>query len=92
MDQAEYTRKYEEYVKAFDAFRGERGTLNNGIAQRKTMKTGIEEFMDVLQRQKAPVVEFSERLWRAVVDKLIVINGHRMVFHFKDGTEAAWEM
>ena len=40
-----------------------------------------------LTELEAPPIEFDEKLWQAVVDKITVYNDDRLVYSLKDGTE-----
>ena len=40
-----------------------------------------------LMELKAPPIEFDEKLWNAVVERLTVYEDERLVFSLKDGTE-----
>ena len=40
-----------------------------------------------LTETPAPPIEFDEKLWHAVVDKVTVYNDDRLVYSLKDGTE-----
>ena len=45
-----------------------------------------------LTELEAPPIEFDEKLWHAVVDKVTVYNDDRLVFSWKDGTEITIEL
>ncbi len=40
-----------------------------------------------LMELEAPPIEFDEKLWHAVVDRVTVYNDDRLVYSLKDGTE-----
>jgi hypothetical protein len=40
-----------------------------------------------LEELEAPPIEFDEKLWHAVVDRVTVYNDDRLVYSLKDGTE-----
>lgn len=40
-----------------------------------------------LMELEAPPIEFDEKLWNAVVDRVTVYNDDRLVYSLKDGTE-----
>lgn len=40
-----------------------------------------------LEELEAPPIEFDEKLWHAVVDRVTVYNDDRLVFSLKDGSE-----
>ena len=45
-----------------------------------------------LTETPAPPIEFDEKLWRAVVDRVTVYNDDRLVYSLKDGTEITVEL
>ena len=40
-----------------------------------------------LEEPPAPPIEFNEKLWHAVVDRVTVYNDDRLVYSLKDGSE-----
>ena len=40
-----------------------------------------------LTELEAPPIEFDEKLWHAVVDRVTVYNDDRLVYSLKDGSE-----
>ena len=45
-----------------------------------------------LTELEAPPIEFDEKLWHAVVDRVTVYNDDRLVYSLKDGTEITIEL
>ena len=45
-----------------------------------------------LTELEAPPIEFDEKLWHAVVDKVTVYHDDRLVYSLKDGTEITVEL
>ena len=45
-----------------------------------------------LTELEAPPIEFVEKLWHAVVDRVTVYNDDRLVYSLKDGTEITVEL
>ena len=45
-----------------------------------------------LAELEEPPIEFDEKLWHAVVDKVTVYNDDRPVYSLKDGTEITVEL
>ena len=45
-----------------------------------------------LTEPPAPPIEFDEKFWHAVVDKVTVMSDDRLVFSLKDGTEITIEL
>lgn len=45
-----------------------------------------------LTELEAPPIEFDEKLWHAVADRVTVYNDDRLVYSLKDGTELTIEL
>ena len=66
-----------------------------GAAERKKRdaeSVAIGGMLFELTELEAPPMEFDEKLWHAVVDKVTVYNDDRLVFSLKDGTEITIEL
>ena len=53
---------------------------------------GDGSLLTELTELEAPPIEFDEKLWHAVVDKVTVYNDDRLVYSLKDGTEITIEL
>ena len=53
----------------------------------KAESVSIGGMLTELTELEAPPVEFDEKLWHAVVDRVTVCNEDRLEFSLKDGTE-----
>ncbi len=42
---------------------------------------------NILAELEAPPIEFDEKLWHAVVDRVTIYNDDRLVYSLKDGSE-----
>ena len=47
----------------------------------------IDGMLFELTELEAPPIEFDEKLWHVVVDKVTVYNDDRLVYSLKDGSE-----
>ena len=47
----------------------------------------IGDMLTELTELEAPLIEFDENLWHAVVDKVTVMGNDRLVYSLKDGSE-----
>ena len=59
-------------------------------AKRRRMKAesvSIGGMLTGLEEPPAPPIEFDEKLWHAVVDRVTVYNDDRLVYSLKDGSE-----
>ena len=78
-----------------DRFRAEEEKHKRLTAERKRMNAESVAIGGMLSRQtelEAPPIEFDEKLWNAVVDRVTVYNDDRLVYSLKDGTEITIEL
>ena len=78
-----------------DRFRAEEEKHKRLTAERKRMdaeSVAIGGMLSRLTETPAPPIEFGEKLWHAVVDKVIVMGDDRLVYSLKDGTEIKIEL
>ena len=88
----EYRRRYNDLT---DRFRAEEEKLKRLTAERKKRdaeSVAIGGMLFELTELEAPPIEFDEKLWHAVVDKVTVYNDDRLVYSLKDGTEITVEL
>ena len=65
-------------------------TTTHLTARRNRMEAesvSIGGMLTVLEELEAPPIEFDEKLWHAVVDRVTVYNDNRPVYSLKDGSE-----
>lgn len=85
----EYRRRYNDLT---DRFRAEEEKHKLLTARRNRMESesvSIGGMLIELEELEAPPIEFDEKLWHAVVDRVIVYNDDRLVYSLKDGSEIA---
>ena len=78
-----------------DRFRAEEEKHKQLIARRNRMEAesvSIGDMLTELEELEAPPIEFDEKLWHAVVDKVTVMGDDRLVYSLKDGTEISIEL
>lgn len=83
----EYHRRYNDLT---DRFRAEEEKHKRLTERRKRMvaeSVAIGGMLSELTELEAPPIEFDEKLWHAVVDRVTVYNDDRLVYSLKDGTE-----
>ena len=83
------------YKDLADRFRAEEEKLKRLTAERKKRdaeSVAIGGMLYELTELEAPPIEFDEKLWHAVVDKVTVYNDDRLVHSLKDGTEITIEL
>ena len=77
------------------SLRAEEEKLKRLTAERKRMdaeSVAIGGMLFELTELEAPPIEFDEKLWHAVVDKVTVMGDDRLVYSLKDGTEITVEL
>ena len=62
------------------------------LKKRATESVAIGGMLFELTELEAPPIEFDEKLWHAVVDKVTVYHDDRLVFSLKDGTDIMVEL
>jgi site-specific DNA recombinase len=75
-----YQQKYEDMTKRI-------GELELSIKEKQAKYKTMEMFIKDIEDRTLVLTEFDEKLWTAVVDRVIVSKDGEMVFKFKDGTE-----
>ena len=71
-------------------FRAEEEKYKRLTAERKRMEAesvAIGGMLTELAELDEPPIEFDEKLWHAVVDRVTVYNDDRLVYSLKDGSE-----
>ena len=83
----EYRRRYNDLT---DRFRSEEEKHKRLIERRKRMvaeSVAIGGMLAELTELEAQPIEFDEKLWHSVVDRITVYNDDRLVYSLKDGSE-----
>ena len=73
------TERYEEAVDRFKAIEAE-------CAERKAKRDSMKAFMVMMKKSGEAVVEFSEMLWIAMVESVVIQKDRSAVFTFRNGT------
>ena len=60
--------------------------------KRDAESVAIGGMLSRLTETPAPPIEFDEKLWHAVVDRVTVYHDDRLVYSLKDGTEITIEL
>ena len=61
--------------------------LERTKSERLSKRKGIDGFVRGIRKRPLVVTEFDEKLWLAVIDRVVVDGNGGMVFHFKNGME-----
>ncbi len=86
-DQKAYNVEYEQMAAVYREIDGKLSAMQGRIREVEQRKREIRYYIRTLQETTAVV--FSESLWRALVQKVTVYAGKRMVFRMMDGSEIA---
>ena len=92
VSEEEYRRRLGDLT---DRFRAEEKRLKRLTAEQKkgdAESVAVGGMLFELTELEAPPIEFDEKLWHAVVDKVTVMGDDRLVYSLKDGTEITVEL
>ncbi len=82
---AEYEKTYEDYEERFDRVNEEYKTLRSLKVKRAFQVDVIECFMSEISWLGDFPISFSEKLWSALIDKVLIYHDERVEFVFKTG-------
>ena len=86
--QDEYNRKYDALAERFHAAEEKAEALRQQKVTRRFQADVMECFMTELMTLDASLpVQYSERLWLNLIERVTVYEDGSLVFHFKNGTE-----
>jgi hypothetical protein len=84
MPQGEYIERYTALVDRYESLAVQMEELKKKRQDRLSRAQEIQMYMKTVVGQNGELQEFDPRVWLDVIDKVVVYNGGRMVFHFKD--------
>ena len=87
MNQDEYISRYDGYTVRFNKAKDEYEKLRKAMEQRQLKADIISSFMFEISELDDLPIEFDEKLWNSVIDKVTVYEDERLVFKFKNGAE-----
>ena len=85
MPQGEYIERYTALVDRYEILAGQMEELKRKRQDRQARLQEIQMYMKTVVSQNGELQEFDPRVWLDVIEKVVVFNGGRMVFRFKDG-------
>ena len=86
--QDEYNRKYDALVERYHAAQDRLGELQKLRITRSFQADVLECFMFEIKAIDSTLpLEFTDRFWNNLIDRVTVFHDGRMVFHFKNSTE-----
>ena len=87
VSEEEYRRRYNDLTERFHAEEEKLKRLTERRNRMQAESVAISGMLFELTELEAPPIEFDEKLWHAVVDRVTVYNDDRLVYSLKDGTE-----
>ena len=85
MPQGEYIERYTALVDRYEILAGQMEELKRKRQDRQARLQEIQMYMKTVVSQNGELQKFDPRVWLDVIEKVVVFNGGRMVFRFKDG-------
>ena len=92
VSEEEYRRRLGDLTDRFRAEVEKLKCLTTERKKRDAESVAIGGMLFELSELEAPPIEFDEKLWHAVVDKVTVYNDDRLGYSLKDGTEITIEL
>jgi len=89
LNQAEYAKKYSELKDRFDRIQLDIVAVSNKRMEYTVKRQAITELIQSLQKQDGLLADFDEKLWNAMVDKVVVYRTCDITFVSKGGVD--WE-
>lgn len=87
LDQQAYLERYEGFVARYEALQGQRERLERQREERVSKGALISVFMFEVAELDALPMQFDEKLWTAVVERVTIHEDERLVFTFRNGAE-----
>jgi len=91
-NQVEYLDKYEQLMRKYTKAKTKLDDIENERQRRVEQRTAIQSFIDTLQKQDTPPIEFDEDLWLTLVERVTINADESVVFKFKGGIEITEQM
>ncbi len=92
LDQEDYRRKYVGYVDRYAALESRVDGLKKEQERREIQHDLFSGFLSGLEEVRELLVDFSEKLFRRLVDYATVYSDGRVVFTFRNGVEVGTEI
>ena len=84
MNQDEYNKKYNSYTEKYEKIKSKLSKLEDKKQDLKVRKDKIKIFIENLKSNDKLIDEFDERLWYAMVDKIVVRKEENIEFQFRN--------
>lgn len=87
MNQDEYNKKYNSYTEKYEKIKSELSKLEDKKQDLKVRRDKIKIFIENLKSNDKLIDEFDERLWYAMVDKIVVRKEENIEFQFRNSNQ-----
>ena len=84
MNQDEYNKKYNSYTEKYEKIKSELSKLEDKKQDLKVRRDKIKIFIDNLKNHNEVMSVFDEKLWYAMVDKIVVHEDRNIEFKFRN--------
>ena len=84
MNQDEYNKKYNSYTEKYEKIKSKLSKLEDKKQDLKVRRDKIKIFIENLKSNDKLIDEFDERLWYAMVDKIVVRKEENIEFQFRN--------
>lgn len=92
LNQQEYQLRYDELARRFEQAKTALDEIDRAKAENTNKARLMEIFLNRLQEQERLLTEFDDTAWHSTIDTIVVHEGRRLVFRFKDGTEIPYQL
>lgn len=87
MDQEQFNMKYESYVAKYETESDRIEQIKKQKEERRSHIEQLRAFITELESREDLIEEFSERMWLALIDVVVIQHDGTKVFKFKNGME-----
>ena len=84
MNQDGYNKKYDSYTEKYEKIKSELSKLEDKKQDLKVRIGKIKVFIDNLKNHNEVISVFDEKLWYAMVDKIVVHEDRNIEFKFRN--------
>ena len=84
MNQDEYNKKYDSYTEKYEKIKSELSKLEDKKRDLKVRRDRIKLFIENLKSNDKLMNEFDEKLWYAMVNKVLVREDGKVEFKFRN--------
>lgn len=86
MNTKEFEARHASYVERYNDLQEKLSAIKNSEERKQRQITVLDRFIEDMREMKALPIDFSDRLWNALVEKVTIYTDGRAEFLFKNGT------